>query len=264
MTILNEIIANKRKELAQLKGAFSIRDLEKSTFFTRETISLSGDIRDRTKTGIIAEFKRRSPSRGDINSAASVAGVTSGYVREGASGVSVLTDNHYFGGTTADLSIARETGRFAILRKDFIIDEYQVVESKAIGADAILLIAAALDKHEVLKLAALARSLGLEVLLEMHEPAELDMINEYVNIVGVNNRNLKTFEVNIEVSILMAEKIPQNILKISESGISKPNIVKDLRKAGYQGFLMGEKFMDAPDPVIAFAEFVKDLLQTND
>ncbi|TAL66466.1 MAG: indole-3-glycerol phosphate synthase TrpC [Bacteroidetes bacterium] len=260
MTILDKIIENKKKELEILASVTSIRDLENSRLFNLEIFSLSESLLDRSKTGIIAEFKRKSPSRGIINSLSSVREVTSGYIREGASGVSVLTDTQFFGGSNADLLNVREKGMFPILRKDFIIDEFQVVESKSLGADAILLIAAALGKSEILNLARLSRSLGLEVLLEIHEPKELDMVNQYVNIIGVNNRNLKTFEVNTDISEELADKIPPGFIRISESGISSPQIIKKLKAAGYQGFLMGEKFMCTPDPVKTFAEFVKLLI----
>jgi indole-3-glycerol phosphate synthase len=259
MTILDKIVENKKKELEVLTGMTSVGDLERSSVFKRESISLSKHILDNTRTGIIAEFKRKSPSKGIINSSSSVMEVTSGYCREGASGVSVLTDIQFFGGSTSDLLNAREKSSCPILRKDFIINEYQVIESKSIGADAILLIAAALDNKTVLNLSRLARSLELEVLLEIHEEAELDKVNQYVNIIGVNNRNLKTFEVNTEISEKIADKIPQGFLRISESGISSPQIIKKLRTSGYQGFLIGERFMSAADPVEAFAEFVKDL-----
>lgn len=260
MTILDKIIAHKKKELAKIAGVTSVGDLEKRTMFKREIIPLSGFLLDKSKTGIIAEFKRKSPSKGIINSVASVVDVTSGYFREGASGVSILTDSQFFGGSSADLSIARENNMFPILRKDFIINEYQVMESKAIGADAILLIAAVLGKSGTLNLARLARSLGLEVLLEIHEPEELDMVSQYVNIIGVNNRNLKTFEVNTDISEEIADKIPPGFIRISESGISSPQIIKKLNIAGYHGFLIGEKFMYTTDPVKTFAEFVKDLI----
>ncbi len=264
MTILDEIIAGRRKELAELAQIVTIGDLERKILYSRETISLSGSICDRSRTGIIAEFKRSSPSKGPINQDASAPFVASGYFREGASGISVLTENRYFGGSSSDLTLARESGTFPLLRKDFIFDEYQVVEAKAIGADAVLLIAAALREDEVLKLARLAKSLGLEVLLEVHQPGELDKINQYVDIIGVNNRNLKTFKVDTGISEIMADRIPEGMLKISESGISSPDIIKRLRKAGYDGFLIGEKFMATPDPVKTFAEFVKDLDQYND
>lgn len=260
MTILDKIIENKKKELSLLTGLTSIQDLENSRLFKREPISLSEFLSDRSKTGIIAEFKRKSPSKGIINSSSSVEEVTSGYFRAGASGVSVLTDTQFFGGSSADLLCIREKSLFPILRKDFIIGEYQVIESKSIGADAILLIAAALGNQEILNLSGLARSLGLEVLLEIHEKDELDKANQYVNIIGVNNRNLKTFEVNTDISEKIAEKIPPGFLKISESGISSPEVIKKLRVSGYDGFLIGEKFMCTPDPVKAFSEFVQELI----
>lgn len=260
MTILDKIIENKRRELNLLTEATPVRDLENSILFKRQIISLSEFILDKSKTGIIAEFKRKSPSKGIINSLSTIEEVTSGYFREGASGVSVLTDTQFFGGSNADLLRARNKSIFPILRKDFIIDEYQVIESKSIGADAIILIAAALGKQEINNLSVLARSLGMEVLLEIHEPDELEKINQYVNIIGVNNRNLKTFEVNIDISEKLAAKIPNGFLKISESGISSPRVIKNLRVFGYNGFLIGEKFMGTPDPVKAFSEFVKDLI----
>jgi indole-3-glycerol phosphate synthase len=260
MTILDKIIENKKKELDQGVGVTTIRDLENSRFFKREVNSLSESLRDMSKTGIIAEFKRKSPSKGIINLSSSVEYVTSGFYREGACGVSVLTDSQFFGGSNLDLLKARDNSAIPILRKDFILNEYQVVESKSIGADTILLIAAVLEKKEIMKLAQLARSIGMEVLLEIHDPGELDKMNQYVNILGVNNRNLKTFEINTDLSEEMAEKIPSQYLKISESGISSAGIIKKLRNSGYTGFLIGEKFMSAQEPVRAFSEFVKDLI----
>jgi indole-3-glycerol phosphate synthase len=264
MTILDRIIENKKKELKLLSAKTSLKDLEKSKLFNRKVISLSQSLLDKDKTGIIAEFKRKSPSKGIINSLSTVEEVSSGYFREGASGVSVLTDNQFFGGSNTDLENARGEDFFPILRKDFIIDEYQVVESRSIGADVILLIAAVLDYREILKLSNLSRSLGMEVLLEIHEYDELDKVNQHVNIVGVNNRNLKTFEVNTDISVAIAEKIPNGFLMISESGISSPEIIKKLKGCGYKGFLIGEKFMCTPDPVKAFSEFVKEILLHHD
>ena len=259
MTILDTIIANKKKELNLLTRLTSVRDLEYSELFGRETISLSKSLLDKSRTGIIAEFKRKSPSKGIINSSSMVAEITAGYFMEGASGVSVLTDTQFFGGSIADLLHAREKCRCPILRKDFIIDEYQVIESKSIGADAILLIASVLDSDEIRNLSRLARSVGMDVLLEIHEPEELDKLNQFVNIIGVNNRNLKTFEVDTATSEKVAEKIPSDMIKISESGISSAEIVKKLRLSGYDGFLIGEKFMCTADPVKAFSAFVKEL-----
>ena len=260
MTILDKIIANKKMELSSLKRSTSLDVLEKSKFFTRNTISLGESILNGGKTGIIAEFKRKSPSKGIINSHASAVDVAAGYFREGASGVSVLTDSKYFGGSSADLTAVRENNLFPVLRKDFIIDEYQVIESKAIGADAILLIASVLNKKEIFDMSHLARSIGLEVLLEIHEQNELEMVNQYVNFIGVNNRNLKTFEVDIHTSEEIAGKIPGDFLKISESGISSPAVIKILRQCGYNGFLIGESFMCTPDPVKAFSGFVKEII----
>ena len=260
MNILDKIVQNKKKELQHLMELTSVRDLEKSLLFNRRTISLSESLSANTGTGIVAEFKRKSPSRGILNSLSSVKEVISGYIREGASGLSVLTDNRFFGGSANDLLCARENSIIPILRKDFIIDEFQVVESKSIGADTILLIAAILEEKTIFRLARLARSLGLEVILEIHEQDELHKVNSYINIIGVNNRNLKTFGINTDVSEKLSEKIPDGFLKISESGISSPLVIEKLREAGYNGFLIGENFMKASDPVKAFSEFVKCLI----
>lgn len=259
MTILEKIIANKRREVADLVNLVPIKDLEKRSFFLRDIISMSASLTDTGRTGIIAEFKRRSPSKGNINSEADVAEVTKGYFREGAAGVSVLTDHHFFGGSSEDLYRARMAGTFPILRKDFIIDEYQIIESRALGADVVLLIAAALQEKAILNLAQLANSIGMEVLLEIHNEKELQMVNPYINIIGVNNRNLKTFKVEIAVSERLASFIPVDYLKISESGISSPVIIRKLKDVGYNGFLIGEKFMGTSDPVVAFTEFVEKL-----
>lgn len=259
MTILDKILENKKMEINRLIKSVTLKDLEGSSLFERKVVSLSGSIIDKNKTGIIAEFKRKSPSKDIINSFSTVEEVTSGYCNGGASGLSVLTDSQFFGGSNHDLMSARKKSTIPILRKDFIIDEYQVIESKSIGADAILLIAAALDKSAILNLSGLARSLGMEVLLEIHEQYELDRVNQYVNIIGVNNRNLRTFEVNTINSEMLAEKISSAFIKISESGISSSQMIRKLKSVGYDGFLIGEKFMSTSDPVKAFFDFVKDL-----
>jgi indole-3-glycerol phosphate synthase len=259
MTILKDIIAHKKKLYSTIAETITVKDLEERANFSRDIISLSESLLDKNRTGIIAEFKRKSPSKGIINSSASVAEVTSGYFSEGASGVSILTDNQYFGGLQDDLVIARSNKLLPILRKEFIVNEYQVIESKALGADAILLIAAALTKKEIHRFAQLAASIGLEVLFEIHKQEELDKVNQFVNIIGVNNRNLKTFEVNTDISFEIADKIPSGFIKISESGISSARIINKLRLAGYKGFLIGEKFMRDADPVKAFSAFIKDL-----
>jgi len=259
MTILDKILEHKKREINQLRKSVPVRDLERKTLFESDVDSLSGSILDKRKTGIIAEFKRKSPSKGILNSISAVEEVTTGYCNGGASGLSILTDSQFFGGSSQDLLSARMKSTIPILRKDFIIDEYQVIESKSIGADAILLIAAALDKSAILNLSGLARSLGMEVLLEIHEQDELDRVNQYINIIGVNNRNLSTFEVNTEKSELLADKISPGFIKISESGIASSQVIRKLKVIGYNGFLIGEKFMNTPDPVKAFSDFVKDL-----
>jgi len=257
MTILDEIIASKRKELAIAIENTTIRELEKRKFYTRQILPMTDFILHPDKTGIIAEFKRKSPSRGVINADVTIEEVTTGYFRSGASALSVLTDETYFGGSEADLMRARELNSIPILRKDFVLDEYQIIQARAMGADAILLIAAVLSPPRVKHLARFARSVEMQVLLEVHSKPELDRLCEYVDMVGVNNRDLNTFEVNMEVSLELVGEIPSDFLRISESGITSPLVVKKLRNAGFQGFLIGENFMRSPDPVVAFSDFVK-------
>jgi len=263
MTILEEIISEKKKEVAEQKKHTPLSHLEKSMFFSRETLSLSQFLKDPAKTGIIAEFKRESPSKGVINSLADVRYVTTGYADEGASGLSVLTDNKFFGGNIDDLMIACKFNSIPVLRKEFIIDEFQVVESKASGADAILLLASALENEQIVRFARLSHSLGMEVILEVHSISEVDMINEYIDIIGVNNRDLRTFSVDLNISLKIAEIIPGQFLKISESGISSPSTFRYLRQAGYDGFLIGEHFMKTEDPVLAFSSFINEIKSGN-
>jgi indole-3-glycerol phosphate synthase len=260
MTILEKIILEKQKEVATLKERFMISDLEKQKYFSAETRSLSKFITDPGKSGIIAEFKRMSPSKGMINPEADIAAVTAGYTASGASGLSVLTDLNFFGGSIGDLNLTRELNNIPVLRKDFIIDEYQVIESKAAGADAILLIAAAVDPERLSTLVALARSLKMEVLLEIHSTREIEAIISNPDIVGVNNRDLKTFKVDINISHDLIDRIPVQFVRISESGLYDPLTVRQLRKEGYDGFLIGELFMTDPDPVLAFNRFAKQIV----
>ena len=264
MTILERIILHKKKELVKARAIHPLKELEQSGFFTREIRSLSKAVANPDKSGIIAEFKRKSPSRGMINDQALVEEVTTGYFRSGASGLSILTDHEFFGGTNDDLSRARELNPIPILRKDFIIDEYQILEARAIGADAILLIAAVLTQLQAKNLARFARSFDLEVLLEIHQEGELDRLNEFVNLVGVNNRDLDTFTVDTERSVKLAGVIPQDFVRISESGITSPLVIKSLKGYGYQGFLIGESFMRHPEPAVAFSDFMKQLVFDND
>jgi len=260
MNILDKIIEYKKKELAARKKIISIAELMQGELYTRTVFSLKQFLADDTKTGIIAEFKRRSPSKGIINDSADIVEVTTAYARHGASCISVLTDQEFFGGTAEDLGRAR-VNTIPILRKDFIIDEYQVVESKAMGADVILLIAACLTTQRVKELASFARSLQLEVLLEIHQEEELQHICDEVDIVGVNNRYLKTFSVDISRSVGLSKMIPADKIRIAESGIDDAATIRILKDAGFKGFLMGGHFMKEEDPGKAFEEFVQQLKQ---
>jgi indole-3-glycerol phosphate synthase len=259
MKILEEIAGHKRKEVERSKLLNDYKKLEKGKYFRREPLLLTEFLLDDKKKGIIAEYKRKSPSSGIINEKVRIQDVTVGYASAGASGLSVLTDNKYFGGTNDDLIKARELNMLPILRKDFTVDEYQIVEAKSIGADAILLIAAILNKKQIKELTELAVSLGMQVIFEIHDIKELDYLNEYINIVGVNNRNLKDFAVDINISYSLSEKIPAEFIKISESGIASPEDIKKLRDYGYNGFLIGESFMKNDDPVKSFEKFIKEL-----
>jgi indole-3-glycerol phosphate synthase len=258
MNILETIVENKRLELKKKKSAIGTNELEKRKLFASKTYSLKNAIKDENSTGIIAEFKRRSPSKGIINGDADVVKITAAYTRNGAAGLSILTDENFFGGSDDDLVRAR-INSVPILRKDFMIDEYQVIESKSIGADVILLIAACLTTKEVQQLARFAKSFKLEVLLEIHNEKELDHICEEIDLVGVNNRDLKTFKVDIDRSVELSDKIPAGKMKISESGISDIGVIHHLRTFGYKGFLIGENFMKENDPAIAFANFINKL-----
>jgi len=258
MNILDKIIEYKREEVKTKKSKVKISDLEQRELFSRPCLSLKEYLLDTSKTGIIAEFKRRSPSKGIINDKADVVEVTKAYTNHGASCLSVLTDENFFGGSDEDLINAR-INQLPILRKEFIIDEYQLLEAKSIGADIILLIAACLSMDEVKRLTTFSKNIGLEVLLELHSEKELGHICDECEFIGINNRDLKTFNVDIERSLRMAEDIPLSKFKIAESGISSVENILLFKRHGFHGFLIGENFMKAPDPTIAFAEFVKKL-----
>jgi len=260
MNILDKIIAHKKQEVALLKREVMVEKLIKSPGFKRTPISLKEALLVKGSTGIIAEFKRQSPSKGIINEKASIIEVTEGYLEANVAAQSILTDIKYFGGTILDLMQARTINEVRpILRKDFIVDGFQIVEAKAIGADVILLIAACLTKEELKNYGKLAEDLGLEVLYEVHNRAELDKIELDNKIIGINNRNLKTFEVDLEHSIELASHIPASCIKVSESGISDPRIITGLKEYGFQGFLIGENFMKTEDPGFACQEFISQI-----
>jgi len=263
--ILDKIISNKNKEVEELKGLYPTKLLEKSVYFNSQPVSLKSYLKRQDLPGIIAEIKRKSPSKGMINEYADVERISIGYMQAGASALSILTDSLFFGGNNEDLKLARKFNYCPILRKDFMLDEYQIIESKSIGADVILLIAGALKPGMCNELGKLAKSLGMEVLLEVRNKKELDAhLNEHIDVVGVNNRNLKDFSVSIDLSVEMADMIPSEFMKISESGISDPKFIHQLKDVGYDGFLIGESFMQSSRPHIACAEFIKRVKEYND
>ena len=259
MTILNSITAYKHKEVTAKKEAIPTRLLEKFPLFAKETKSLAEALRIST-TGIIAEHKRRSPSKSVINDKVLLPEVVSGYENAGAKGVSILTDSNFFGGSLDDLLVAEKTVSIPILRKEFIIDPYQIYEAKAFGADAILLIAACLSAEELKQFSFLAKSLKLDVLLEVHNSEELQKsLMPNVDMIGVNNRNLKNFKVNIDISKKLSKEIPADFVKISESGISDVETIKELRTYGFEGFLIGEYFMETENPGETAKQFITKL-----
>ena len=260
MSILDKIVARKKEELALAKQLVSVKQLEAAPNFNRTPLIFRDFLLDEKRTGIISEFKRRSPSKGLISGLADVATVTQAYTAAGASALSVLTDTDFFGGTPDDLRNARTVNQIPILRKDFMIDEYQILEAKAWGADLILLIASILTPKEIVAYGKFAQSLGLSVLLEVHDLAELERsICPNLDAIGVNNRNLADFTVNIQTSFDLVDKIPNEFLKISESAIDNPEVIKQLKAVGYNGFLIGENFMKTEDPGKAIREFVTEL-----
>ena len=260
MNILDRIVEKKKEEVAHAKAATPLIRLEESENFHRDCYSLRSFLTDPAKTGIIAEFKRKSPSKGMINNLASVSAVTTGYADAGASAISILTDTTFFDGFNRDLEEARKVNKLPILRKDFTIDEFQVLEAKSLGADIILLIATILSPERTKTLAKLAKTVGLNVLLEVHSKEELDRsLCDELDAIGVNNRNLGDFTVSVDNSFELVNLIPDKFLKISESGISSPETIHSLKKSGFDGFLIGENFMKEGDPGKSMKAFVTEL-----
>lgn len=259
-TILDKIVAKKKVEVATAKANVSLLELEKYPLFDRTCYSLKESVLQADRTGIIAEYKRASPSKGVINGLSSVQEVVKGYQDAGASAVSVLTDPDFFQGSLTDLTAAREVLTIPLLRKEFVIDPYQIAEAKAYGADIILLIAACLTSEEINNFSSYAKSLGLNVLLEVHNEEELNRsIFDTIDAIGVNNRNLKDFSVSLDHSYDLVNKIPDHFIKVSESGISDPATIRALKQVGYQAFLIGENFMKTDNPAEAIKGFVKEL-----
>lgn len=260
MTILDKIVERKKQEVKEAKSKVSLGELTQFPLFERSCFSLKESVLHPDRTGIIAEYKRASPSKGLINGHSTVEEVVLGYQNARASAISVLTDTDFFQGTLADLTQARAVLTIPLLRKEFIVDKYQIAEAKAYGADIILLIAACLKPEEIEDFSNYAKSLGLNILLEVHNEEEL-VQNIFPNIdaIGVNNRNLKDFSVSLEHSYDLVNKIPNNYIKVSESGISNPETIKDLKERGFNSFLIGENFMKTDDPAQAIKEFVNQI-----
>ncbi len=259
MTILDKIVKDKIEELYYIKKSISYRNLESSNYFCRDTVSMKQSVTDKNLNGIISEFKRQSPSKGVINDFSKVQDVTFGYENAKVSAISILTNKKYFGGTNDDIINSRDGVNIPILRKEFIIDEYQIVEAKSIGADAILLIASILDKKKIKQFSELAKSLNLDVLFEIHNENELKKVHYSVDMVGVNNRNLNDFTVDIKNSKDLSKIIPNDFVKVSESGISNTEAIKDLINFGYKGFLIGENFMKTKTPAEECSKFIEEL-----
>jgi len=259
MNILDKIVRDKLVEVDLRKNLIPTKQLERSILFDKPTVSLANKLKN-SDSGIIAEHKRRSPSKSIINNNLNVNDVAVGYENAGVCGMSVLTDGKYFGGSLDDLLLARSSCNLPLLRKEFIIDQYQLLEAKAYGADVILLIAAILTKEEIKQFSEFAKALSLDVLLEVHNEEELyKSIMPSIDMLGVNNRNLKTFEVSLDTSKVLSKIIPNDFVKVSESGISSIQAIKELQPYDYKGFLIGENFMKTENPGASAKQFINDL-----
>lgn len=259
LDILQKIIDHKRQEVNHRKALYPEALLKESIFFETPVVSMRKYLQRADKTGIIAEFKRRSPSKGNINPYASVEQVSIGYMQAGASAISVLTDSQFFGGKNDDLIEARKFNFCPVLRKDFIIDPYQVIETRSIGADTMLLIAECLSKTQLHDLAALGKSLGMEILMEMHSEKEIEKICPEVDLIGVNNRDLQNFEVDIQRSLELYKALPKDKVIIAESGLQDPETICIMKEEGFEGFLIGEYFMKHAEPHKACENFIREI-----
>ncbi len=259
MNTLHKIIEHKRVEVKERESLYPTKLLERSNYFNSVPVSLKKYLLRDDKSGIIAEIKKQSPSLGVINKYVDIEKTSIGYMQAGASAISVLTDKTFFDGSSEDLITARKFNFCPILRKDFTVNGYQIIEAKSIGADAILLIAAVLTKQEIIDLTDLTHSLGMEVLLELHGPEELEKVYHKVDVVGINNRDLTTMKIDVNQSIIMSDLLPKEMVKISESGIENIETIIELKSYGYQGFLIGSNFMKQPQPHLACKEFIRQL-----
>lgn len=262
MTILDRIVLDIKEKIAICKSKVSIEELKAIPLFSRQTISFKKSLTAPGSSGVIAEFKRRSPSKGIINGEADVKEVVLGYEQGGAAAVSVLTNETFFGGCNEYLTAARSVLSIPILRKEFIVDPYQIYEARAIGADFILLIAEILTKSEIKEFTDLAHSIGLEVLMELHDEDQVCKIIPELDAVGINNRDLKTFTVDIDRSIRMAQSLPATTITVAESGLTDPETAITMRKAGFKGFLVGEQFMKQDNPAEGCKSFCNSLKES--
>ncbi len=256
--VLTEIVASKYVEVERARAQIALEELVAASRDMPPVRSMSRALAS-SKSGIIAEFKRRSPSKGWINEKADPSKTVVAYEAAGAAALSILTDAFYFGGSLRDIEVARPMVDIPIIRKEFVVDEYQLYQARVVGADAVLLIASALTPQRCQELIGEAHQLGLEVLLELHHPSEICYIDPTVEMVGVNNRNLGSFVTDVANSYRLAELLPEGVVRVSESGISSAATVSELRKAGYRGFLIGENFMRSEEPGLSLAEFISHI-----
>jgi indole-3-glycerol phosphate synthase len=259
MNILERIVAYKRNEVETQKSLVPFGELEKSTLFQRQPVSLKTSLLREDLPGIIAEFKRKSPSKGVMNRNCSPVAVCSNYIRSGCSAVSVLTDSKFFGGSTDDLTVIRANIESPILRKDFIVDEYQIIEARSIGADAILLIIGLHSADKLEQLFRFARSLSLEVLVEVHDEKDISYIPDDARLIGINSRNLASLRVEPENHTRLIDLLPRDVVRVAESGIKTVSDFLNLRQKGFDAFLIGELFMNTPDPGISCNNFLSQI-----
>lgn len=257
MNILEKIVSEKRKSLVKLKEQVPVLSLEKNPLFQSERPSFFESL-NKKEPSVITEFKRKSPSKGDINPNAQISSIIPQYLNAVASAISVLTDIH-FGGELKDLNDAALISNVPLLRKDFIVDEYQILEAKSHGASAILLIAAVLSKREIFEFTRMAHGLGMNVLLELHDEIELQKIGPDNNIIGINNRNLTSFEVDTDNAINLLKSLDKEVIKVAESGIQDIEVAVSMYRAGFNAFLIGELFMGTDNPGEKANEFISKL-----
>ena len=258
MSILDRIVAHKKGEVAKLQASIPQIHLEQALSLAPQSLSLREFLQRPDKNGVIAEFKRQSPSAGAINRQADVAKVARGYMAAGCAGISVLTDAHFFGGRAQDLKQVAAFADVPLLRKDFIIAPYQITEARTLGASVILLIASILTKEEMATFTAQAHDLGMEVLVEIHTRDEIGKIPKESDLVGINNRNLNNFKVELSHSVALRQALPSDFPVIAESGISTSQDIAYLRQHGFAGFLVGSALMKQNDPARALADLVKE------